>query len=464
MGLYSKPALDLLGALINRDNPGVKTQLSSSNILVLGGPFTTSLGNSGRNTRIQLNGVVGSGVNGKMEFFYDRLNLGDLFKNITIVFNGDNKSTKLKDLLPALNAQYGLNLTAADLATPDTALDYGYTATPVTFTMAATSLAYRGSLTATWSRKPAGVYPKSGPGTKSMLMGSLQEGYFGVVSKEEMMTSGEFYANFFDGKAVNGAGVLVNNTLFWLKFALDGKFVFVPSHNMISNISWDALNAFGAANADAKYPMFVQKDDDQFFFQLRLPRFSTTLELPPDRTDPTSDANRLFNKVHKQSYGNGAWAALTTVDMANAFVWWNKRNDTSAPFPVYVSAFNQVSVNNAPPASPQNWRPVLELVDAADYLMPMRNLQAKLEVPVRNFGFILTSIIDSSTLQAMKNVSATLARGVPAPVLYRPTANIFKAAQDFRATNPVRSFAFRFTATYDRRTDLATTNGELSGF
>lgn len=464
MGMYSKPALDLLGALINRDNPRLKTQLSSANILLLGGPYTTGLGSSGRNSRVIINGVTGAGIAGKKEFFYDRLNIGDLFKNITIVFDADNKSTKLKDLLPPLNAQYGLNLTEADLTAPDTALDYGYTATPVTFTMSAGSLTYRGSLTATWSRKPVGVYPQSGPGSKTLLMGSLQEGYFGVVSKEEMMTSGEFYASFFDGKAVNGSGVLVNNTLFWLKFALDGKFVFVPSHNMISNISWDTLDAYGAVNADAQYPMFVQKNDDQFLFQLRLPKFSDTLEVPPSRTDPTSDANRLFNKVHKQAYGNGQWAALTTIDMANAFVWWNKRNDVATPYPVYIAPFNQASVSTSPPANRQAWRPVLELADAADYLMPMRNIQAKLEIPVRSFAFAITSVIDSNMLQAMKNVTATLERAVPAPVLYRPTANVFKAAQDFRATNPVRSFAFSFTATYDKRIDLATTNGELSGF
>lgn len=469
MGLYTKPALDLLGALINRDNPAIKTQLSSANIVVLGGPYTTSLGVSGRNTRIQVNGVAGSGVSGKMEFFYDRLNVGDLFKNITIVFDADSKSAKLKDLLTPLNEQYGLNLTAEDLANGEAALDFGYTASQVTFTIAATSLAYRGSLTATWSRKPVGIYPESGPGSKTLLMGDLTLGYFGVVSQAELAKTADIYGEMFAGVA-NTAAPTNDANLYWLKFARDGKFVYIPSRNLFTNISWNEIAAIGAVNADRKVPfIFPNANGEDALFQVRLPKLTAVDPVPAAyRGDPDSDITRLFNNIHTGAWATGAWDKIATFNVAEQFLYWNRSTVgmvNGVPVNGFAQTANFAGTNTTVALSAKtNWRPMLEFAVADDYLMPMRNIQAKLEVPVRSFAFAITSVIDSNMLQAMKNVSATLLRAVPAPVLYRPTVNAFKAVQDLRATNPVRSFAFKFTATYDRRIDLATTNGELSGF
>lgn len=465
MGLYNKPALDLLGALINRDNPGVKTQLSSANIIVLGGPYTTSLGVSGRNSRIQVNGVAGSGINGKMEFFYDRLNLGDLFRNITVVFEGNGSSAKIKDLLPSLNAQYGLNLVPEDLANGETALDFAYTASPVTFTIAATSLAYRGTLTATWSRKPAGIYPDSGPGSKVMLQGDMSLGYFGQVSQAELVSVDDLYAELFTGKTTT-AQPIRNAATYWLKFAVDGKIRYFPSRNIITGISWNEIKSLGHADATARFPQVLTNESgEQFFAQLRLPTISSTEITPGYRGDATGDVVRLFNKVHKQAYGTGEWDGLTTLDLTSNFWEWNRRADTGDVVG-YQMPMNQsnTAITLYSLAAAGQWRPFLELVDGKLVLVPVRNIQAKLEVPVRSFPFTIISVIDSNMLQAMKNVTANLVRVAPPPVLYRPTPNVFKAAQNFRAQNPIRSIAFSVSATYDTRINLATTDGELIGF
>lgn len=112
MGFYSSTALELLCRLIRRDNPQLAVPLDPNTVMVLSGPLTTGLGTSGRNTRVILNGRTGSGITGKKEFFYDRLNIGTFFNGITVVFEAEGSASTYADLLPSLNEQYGLGLTA----------------------------------------------------------------------------------------------------------------------------------------------------------------------------------------------------------------------------------------------------------------------------------------------------------------------------------------------------------------
>lgn len=464
MGLYNKPALDLLGALINRDNPEIPTKLSSANIIVLGGPYTTSLGNTGRNTRVQVNGIAGSGVSGKMEFFYDRLNLSDLFKNITVVFAGDGSSTKVKDLLPALNEQYGLNLTAADISNGDTALDYAYTATPVSFTIASGSLNYRGTLTATWSRKPVGIFPESGPGPKTMLIGSLTEGYFGKVTNAEMMSQGEFYLNYFADKDTGVAIPNNDSAMHWFKFALDGKFVFVPSHNLVTNVTWDQLSALGAAEGDAAHPFLLEKGEETYFFQLRLPKLSATFGIAPGRDDPTGDNNRLFNKVHRYSYGTGEWGAIATMDLGAAFLWWNKRSDVTTSEQRYATQFNTVSVNSVLAAALIGWRPMFTLVDGKLVRYPVYNITGvptgRIKAPV----LTIDRNPDPLLPKRVTNVQGSLLRSFSKPRLWPLEAAYVTAVKNIVARRAVKPFSMRFTIVVDTRIKLDTAIGELDGF
>ena len=138
MGLYDRDSLSLLCRLIMRDNPQLAVALDPTK--VLSGPFTSGLGTSGRNARITLNGRTGSGIVGKKEFFYDRINLGALFNGITVVFMAAGSAKTYADLLPALNEQYGITLQASDLANGTTKLPQAYTPTQVTLTIAATGI------------------------------------------------------------------------------------------------------------------------------------------------------------------------------------------------------------------------------------------------------------------------------------------------------------------------------------
>lgn len=460
MGLYGKAALDILGALINRDNPSLKTQLNSSNIVLLGGPYTTGLGTSGRNTRVVINGKTGAGVTGKKEFFYDRLNLGDLFKNLTVVFQADNKVVTVGDLLPALNEQYGIYLTADDVTNAGTNLGFGYTPTAVTFNIATTSLVYRGTLSATWTRKAAGVYPDSGPGSKTMLIGDMSAGYFGTVSQDEMFNSSEVMQEMFAGSLPAGVSIVVDPAMLWIKFAIDNEFVFFPTKNIASNISWNTLDAAGAVIGNRNVPLLLEKNGMQLFLP-RLPKMGDADPIEPVRGDPTSDAARLFNKVHNSSYGTAVWDIISTLDQS-AFWWKNSRVgfETSA----FVAGANQAGINSTAKTGNSSWRPLLKLVDGKDYVLPMRSVQGVAVMPLQRIDFFIDSARDPNMLLPMENVEGNLYLKFPAPVSYAPVYDTIAAVPNLSGTKPIQSIVASFTATYDTRFNLSTANAELDGF
>ncbi|QVW28671.1 putative virion structural protein [Erwinia phage pEa_SNUABM_8] len=464
MGLYSQPPLELLCRLIMRDNPQLAIPLDPTKVMVLSGPLTTGLGTSGRNTRVILNGKTGSGIVGKKEFFYDRIKLSSLFNGITVVFDAAGGAAKVSDLLPALNEQYGIQLSPADLSNGDTVLGYAYTPTPVTFNIATTSLAYSGTLTATWRRLPVGTFPESGPGSKVMLIGDLNEGYFGRVTAAEMMTQGEFFSNYFADHPRNTAAPIIDPALYWLKFALDGKFVFVPSHSLIANITWDQINANGNADGSAPFPLLLKKGTDNHFFNIRLPRFSTTYEIAPGRSDPTGDNNRLFAKVHKQAYGTGVWDAVTLLDFTSDFVWWNRRSDMPTVEQRFISQFTTSGVSSQLSNVNANWRPVFTLVDGKLILMPVNSVTG---VPTgRIKAPVLTIDREPDPLQPKRvtDVTGTLLRAFPKPRLQPIELYVVLPVSKIVPINTIKRFPVNITVTFDARFPLAAANGELDGF
>lgn len=154
MGLYNKPVLDLLYALINRDNPGLTIPLSPENTVLLGGPYTNNLGTSGRDTRAVFNAVAGKGYTGNLEVFYDRINLGYLFNNLSPKVTVPYLATTRAQMLPYINEALGLQLTVADIAMPTTAAALSTTATGnITITVVTTCLAFSGEFTFTFVRE-----------------------------------------------------------------------------------------------------------------------------------------------------------------------------------------------------------------------------------------------------------------------------------------------------------------------
>lgn len=389
MGYYDRSSLDLLCQQIIRDNPDIPYPLTPDNVVVLSGPFTTGLGSSGRNARITLNGRGGSGFSGKHEFFYDRLNIGSMFNGITVVFDAEGDSKTYADLLPALNEQYGLGLVAADLSNGGSKLSYGYQPTPVTLTIASTSPAYTGSLTVTWKRDPVGVYPDSGPGSKTLLVGTLDEGYFGTVSEAELFNPSAIFSKINEGWATPAGTFFSQSTLpFWYKFARDGKIVYLASANHLY-IRWNELYVRGCLYEtdqplDKQFPpgprtkqrltMRKVEAGREWFLSPCAPRLSATFPWdyasPNNIPDPTGDIARLFVKVARS--GDFGFATSEWDDLPyNGFSFWTSTTSAADPAKAYVSSmvgYFQAISDSA--TAVDGWRPMLELADLNKIAVP----------------------------------------------------------------------------------------------
>ncbi|ANZ49243.1 putative virion structural protein [Erwinia phage vB_EamM_Huxley] len=509
MGLYDRDSLSLLCRLIMRDNPQLAVALDPTKVMVLSGPFTSGLGTSGRNARITLNGRTGSGIVGKKEFFYDRINLGALFNGITVVFMAAGSAKTYADLLPALNEQYGITLQASDLANGTTKLPQAYTPTQVTLTIASTSPAFTGSLTVTWTRTPVGTFPDSGPGSKVMLIGDMNEGYFGLVSEEELFNAPALHAKINEGNASPvGTVNAIPATRHWYKFARDGKIVYLASYNHI-NILWRDLYTRGAVyettvplndhKAPASLTRTVQKlamrkveSGREWYLSPCMPRLSdqtswdySAINQTPD---PTGDVARLFMKVaNAGGYATGEW----DVQSIDANGYWQSTASKSDPAKAFGSSmvgWNQGMYDML--TFTGGWRPMLELIDPAVVGLPLENFVGTPEGVLRkplvtispDTGDILLLLSDvaweiqgalkkpqvsmlPSPLLNVREITARVAAETDPLVLDFVTAPLLSVRQT-SWQNVLRAPQAQLVAEYKASTvvNLATANGELDGF
>ena len=509
MCLYDRDSLGLLCRLIMRDNPQLPVPIDPTKVMVLSGPFTSGLGTSGRNARITLNGRTGSGIVGKKEFFYDRINIGSLFNGITVVFMAAGSAKTYADLLPALNEQYGIKLQATDLANGTTKLPQAYTPTQVTLNIASTSVAYTGSLSVTWTRTPVGTFPDSGPGTKVMLIGDMNEGYFGLVTEEELFNAGAMYAKVNEGNntpvgTING----IPTTRHWYKFARDGKIVYLANYNHI-NIRWQDLYVRGAVYettvplADHKAPSSLTRTAQKlamrktesgrdWYLSPCMPRLSdqtawdySTINQTPD---PTGDVARLFAKVTASGgYATGEWDTQS-IDGNGYWQSTASKGDPAKAFGSSMTGWNQGMYDML--SFTGGWRPMLELIDPALVCLPLENFfgtpDGVLRKPLMSISQDITDVLkglsevgweiqgslekplpllDAQPLRSLNQFSWLRGAEVePArpvfvsePVL-RPVDNTWQKL--LRA--PVATVTMQYAES--TKADLATANGELDGF
>lgn len=392
MGQYSKSEIQLLCDQINRDNPTLGIPITPAKIMLLGTP---GAGANGRNTTIRLNGVGGAGFVGKHTFSYDRINLGTLYATMPtgLVVSFPNDVVTVTDALPTINAAFGLQLTASGITNPATVLPQGKTPTAITISVTAANLSFIGSLTFKWRRGAAGVYPQSGPGTKEMLIGDLTLGYFGPVPMSAMFTAGEFFAQVSEGQNRGSALPMNDPTLYFLKFAIDGKFVFFPSKALVSNINWELIYKLGAIDAsmqEAKFPpvsgggvlqtALLQTTDGQHWLRPRLMRYSANDPEIVASGIPSSETERLLKKVHNGNGGTGEWDTLPTsgngLDISNAYLFLN--SVTGQTQKVHYASVNQTTLTTLDKTVLTLWRPMFELADPATLLVPPRSLKSEL--------------------------------------------------------------------------------------
>lgn len=396
MGLYAKSSFDLLCEQVNRDNPELEVPFSRDTVVLLQGPLTDNLGSSKRNTRAIFNGIQGSGINGKREVFFDRLALDKLYGPTKIAATAPASALMVKDMLPSLNEQLGLALTANDLSNPDALLGGGSIIGTFVLTINPKSVSYTGSLNISWTRAPVGTFPESGPGTKVMKFGSLEAGYFGTVPESELFNKIGFYNAINDGETpdVGTIHALTNDVYF--KFAYKGRFIFVPGQPLVDNVNWmdiygkgsvyppfapEHFIPVGTPEVDQKTRILTVKEGTKTW-QLK-PRLAAASKLDPNpeptyyEPNPGGEWWDLFRHTTKVgSAATGQWddkphLGQSVLNEWLITTWMEKTNPKSY---LYTPKIHVAAQYDKASTDRRNlcWRPVLEVVNDLNLLQGVK--------------------------------------------------------------------------------------------
>lgn len=165
MPLYAKPSKALVYDLINAANPTLPVPLTPLNMALSDVKAATVVGNAAMNTAITCTSIGGDYI-GRKTLNYRRLTFSTMFRGQILQINrysANQGSTSavvfsIYQLLPVINAQYGLNLTEDDVNNANILRgsvqeDGFYTAT-VTLTAKTTSLGWLGSIPLKWKSAP----------------------------------------------------------------------------------------------------------------------------------------------------------------------------------------------------------------------------------------------------------------------------------------------------------------------
>lgn len=228
-------------------------------------------------------------------------------------------------------------------------------------------------------------FPQSGPGSKYLLTGTRQAGFFGEVSAAEL----------FDGYEVNnkinhtGATWLRYSGLKWLKHIVDGKVLFVAKEQTLRNISWSQLYESGAVYGvagDGKYPtakptsqmVVLRKTDTDgaWTFKLRLIKGAA---LDPyvaanETAAVTEWIHTIFNvaaRLPGYSYLNFSYGGAVIDTLAQ------ETDNANVASSLTVGSVNNIGAKTvAAKTALGYWRPVLELIRPSESLMPIEDVTA----------------------------------------------------------------------------------------
>jgi hypothetical protein len=174
MPLYSKQSLQLLVDLINQANPGLPVPLTTTNALYGAPSAITPAAGTVQNTSIKVTAAAGTKYVGNTTLTYRRIDFGTLFRSLPIaIYKYSPAATnaspyKISDLLPAINAKYGLTLQASDIvdgslpagntnAVAAIGLAAGTRNSSITVNAATTSTGFVGSFTLYWVQAPQDI-------------------------------------------------------------------------------------------------------------------------------------------------------------------------------------------------------------------------------------------------------------------------------------------------------------------
>lgn len=233
------------------------------------------------------------------------------------------------------------------------------------------------------------IIPESGPGNKKLVAGDRTDGWFGLVSPEEMPSTATI-------ATLSGLSITLPQVatvpLNWLKAVLDGKFVFYPTtpfNNLTLTAIYNAGVVYGTDDNGINVPAgssptnqfkvltFTDKNSKTWCFKLRLinsvnPNNFTAVTTPPQANVEAGEMFKLYSHVMLGTPTPVDGVKWDTLG-ANTDVYVNRYHSTSiysnqvfngAPNSV-VSQYNFAAVSTIYP-----WMPLLELMNPDVELIP----------------------------------------------------------------------------------------------
>lgn len=232
------------------------------------------------------------------------------------------------------------------------------------------------------------IYPDSGPGNKALLFGNEQLGYFGEVTESELFSRQTL-------AKLTGFYPVTPNTAatgkIWLKFFFNNKIIYIAKMPLGNGVTWnDVYNAglvYGT-NDNGKYPSstptnqfnLVSKKEGERIWTL-IPRLPTGVDTDPAPYNATlgiamtytqaSEMTALMSRVWDGLTGSitEKWARFSNADLTLSNQWATLIQETmsnnSANVGIVGNADTPYYRAIIPKGSAAHYRPVLELIDAA---------------------------------------------------------------------------------------------------
>lgn len=221
----------------------------------------------------------------------------------------------------------------------------------------------------------ANFFPNSGPGSKTLVAGDKTHGYFGVVTTAEMFTAAEV-ENFLS--PLSGT-TYAPTDLVWHKFVLDNNILFVPNRAFRST-TWNNIYNAGlmyGVDGNGAYPpatggvnqlfqVSKRSAGRTFGFKVRTVKGGLTDPLSALSNSDASEYNRLLMTLTTGKFGTMTTAQLDlNVYEETQTTYSANTNNAWVRFTTSSAQTNKTS--------PYNWRPVLELTNTGESLVPAMN-------------------------------------------------------------------------------------------
>ena len=109
------------------------------------------------------------------------------------------------------------------------------------------------------------VYESGSPGSADLVAGTMESGYFGEVSANDLITGEDLCTEIGLSE-----GTLQHSDENWLKFANQGKILFIHKKTIRNSVSWDAIASAGAVYGDNSSQGNAQITIDGLTYKVRL--------------------------------------------------------------------------------------------------------------------------------------------------------------------------------------------------